>query len=95
MTQSTFTEKTQTKLVEHSEFSKAFMRWCLGSGFVLAGLLLVILVVYVWSPSPLIMNWDYGRGAGHAYLATIPLLFICHLFVYHIHHIGSDCCAEI
>lgn len=74
MTQSTFTEKTQTKLVEHSEFSKAFMRWCLGSGFMLAGLLLVILVVYVWSPSPLIMNWDYGRGAGHAYLATIPLL---------------------
>lgn len=74
--------KAQTVLAEHSEFSKTFMRWCLGSGFVLAGLLLAILVVYVWSPSPLIMIRDYGRGAGRAYFATIPLLlYAFYLFI--------------
>lgn len=74
--------KAQNKIVEKSAFSKAFMRWCLGSGFVLAGLLLAILVVYVWSPSPLIMIREYGRGAGRAYFATIPLfLYAFYLFI--------------
>lgn len=75
MTQSTFIVKTQTELVEHSEFSKTFMRWCLGSGFVLAGLLLAILVVYALAPSPLIMRGIGGIRASFVYWATLPCLF--------------------
>lgn len=75
MTQSTFTMKTQTKSVEYSAFSKAFTRWCLGSGCVLAGLLLAILVVYALAPSPLIMREIGGIRASFVYWATLPCLF--------------------
>lgn len=82
ITKFSFTMKTTSLIAENSAFSKAFMRWCMGSGFVLAGLLLAILVVYVWSPAPLIMNLDYGRGAGRAYFATSPLLlYAFYLFI--------------
>lgn len=67
--------KTQTKPVEHSAFSKAFMRWCMGSGFVLAGLLLAVLIVYALSPYPIIMKGVGGRGASFVYWATLPGLF--------------------
>ena len=66
--------KTRTKSEEHNAFSKAFMRWCMGSGFVLAGLLLAILVIYALVPYPLIISRG-GRVASFAYLATLPCLF--------------------
>ena len=67
--------KPQTNSGEHSAFSKAFMLWCMGSGFVLAGLLLAVLIVYALSPYPIIMKGVGGRVVSFVYWATLPGLF--------------------
>ena len=73
--------KTTSK-IECSAFSKAFMRWCIGSGFVLAGLLLAILVVYALSPYPLIMRGIGGIRGSLVYWASLPCLFYAfYLFI--------------